>query len=359
MGTVRQSSRRWRRPALGFGLVGAGAGLALLLTQAVGSTPPPAPPGNAFPDLAGLKAVNGDGELDAFDLGVQGRDQFLLIFYWVAGHIISEDSLVDMRDWVDQHQNVTLVSVVPPRGKTPAQVGRRAAQLGLEVPIVWDEGYKVQATVRAGQVPHITVVDPSRVVRVVGAASPRHEITAGMTLAQYLDRAVAGKGHPTVTSLPRYYPVTELIDRPYADFTLGEVLSRKALRFADQIADGKLTLLVFWSPDCSHCKIELPELNAYFQRHRQRLNIVGIVKVKDAGFQQRTADFIRLHDLQFPTVGDRLQEVWNRYKIVTTPTTIVVSPDGRVDTVLLGSAIDLEKELGPRIARLAAGPPGA
>ncbi|MFQ5719353.1 MAG: TlpA family protein disulfide reductase [Acidobacteriota bacterium] len=357
---AQQHTPIWRRPALVFGILGGIAIVAVLLAQTGLPPAAPAAPGQPFPALTDLSAVGPDGELVDFDLAATGKDNYLLIFYWVAGHGISEDNLVAMQNWVHAHEKVSLVSVVPPRGKTAKQVRERATALGVDVPIIWDDGYRVQRTVRASQVPHITLLDPGRTVRVSGAASPHHTISPGTTFADYLTRAIAGKGSPTITRVPRYYPVTELVNGPFPDFVLDEVPSHKSLRFSDRVTDGKLTLLVFWSPDCGHCKKELPLLNDYFKSHRSALNIVGIVKMRDAGFRQRTSDFIRANDLQFPTVSDETEDTWDAYKVVTTPTTVVVTPDGKIDTVLLGSGVDLDKELTPRIGRLApAGDPGA
>ena len=342
----------WRRPALAFSLIAAVAVVAVLLAQAARPAAAPAPPGSAFPALAGLKSLQAGGTFGSMDVGPPTNGNFLVLFYWVAGHPISENGLVAIRDWAGEHDNVTLVSVVPPRGTAAAEVSERAAALGLDTPIVWDEGYRVQATVQAGSVPHITLVDPTGVVRVTGAASLRHEVSAGTTFADYLERALGGKGHPTIEALPRYYPVIELIDEPSPDFVLSEVPSSRPLRFSDHITDGKLTLLVFWSPDCGHCKKELPAINAYYKTHREDLNIVGIVRTKDAGFRQRTTDFIRLHELEFPVVTDDTSQTWDDFKVVTTPTTVVVAPGGLVDSVLLGSEVNLAEELSKSKTRL-------
>jgi thiol-disulfide isomerase/thioredoxin len=143
-----------------------------------------------------------------------------------------------------------------------------------------------------------------------------------------------------------------MIDGPYVDFTLNKVPDNQAVRFSDYITDGKLTLLVFWSPDCGHCKIELPELDKYYQQHQDALNLVGIVKVPNDGVRQRTSDFIRLHALKWPTVVDRSQKVFSDYRVRTTPTTVVVDGGGKVKTVLLGSGLNLDQELGPLLASL-------
>jgi hypothetical protein len=56
--------------------------------------------------------------------------------------------------------------------------------------------------------------------------------------------------------------------------------------------------------------------------------------------------------LSFPNVVDRSQKVFGQYRVRTTPTTVVVNPQGRVESVLIGAAVDLEKELGALIDKL-------
>ncbi len=335
------------------------AAAALFISQGQASTdkPLPAIPGAPFPKVEGLMAVNTvpgpqASTLADFSLDSAMQGKYLLLFYWIAGEETAEESLVSLAQWAKGKPKVSLVGIVPPRGKSAQQVVQRCQELGLEIPVIWDEGYRMQQTVRAASVPHISVVDPNRVVRMLGAYNLKHKVLDDITLGRYLDTAVGGGGHPTIAEVPRHYPVTELIDGPYIDFTLNKVPDNQVVRLSDLVTDGKLTLLVFWSPDCGHCKIELPELDKYYQRHRDALNLVGIVKVPNDGVRQRTSDFIRLHDLKWPTVVDRAQKVYSDYRVRTTPTTVVVSPQGKVQSVLLGSGVNLDDELGPLIADL-------
>lgn len=337
-------------------------GMAAPLYLALAAPAPVAPvkpltPGSTLPSQKPFKILQaGSGSepagLTDFDLDAAIKGKYLVLFYWVAGDAASERNLQDMARWSAGKKNLVLVGVVPVRGKTQTQVTQRLAALNVDIPVIWDEKYRIQRTVRAATVPHITVVDPERIARVVGAFNLKHKVMGDITLARYLTTALEGGGHPTITRLPRHYPVTELINGPYLDFTLNEVPDNKALRFADFIADGKLTLLVFWSPDCGHCKKEMPILNAFFRQHREALNIIGVVKVGNDGVRKRTMDFIRLNDLQFPTVADLEHKIFDEYRVRTTPTTVVVTPDGQVNTVLLGSAVDLKAELLPRIKKV-------
>ena len=333
-------------------LAAAAVVLPLSVCEAADDKPVPAIPGAPFPKVEGLKAVGAApaAPLVDFDLDAAMAGKYLLLFYWIAGEEAAEESLAELAAWARGKDKVALVGIVPPRGKTPQQVAERMRALDLNIPVIWDEGYRMQQTVRAASVPHISVVDPTRVVRMQGAYNLKHKVLDDITLARYLETALGGQGHPTITSVPRHYPVTEMIDTPYIDFTLNKVPDNQAVRFSDYVTDGKITLLVFWSPDCGHCKIELPQLDKYYQKHQDALNIVGVVKVPNDGVRQRTTDFIRLHDLKWPTVVDRAQKVFRDYRVRTTPTTVVVSPDGKVETVLLGSGVNLEDELGPLIA---------
>jgi alkyl hydroperoxide reductase subunit AhpC len=331
----------------------------LLLDPAIGATPAiqPVAPGRPLPDLDDLKKVNGDAgppaaEFLDFSLKDYASGKYLLLFYWMVGDSGSEDNLKSVARWAAEKDDVRLVGIVPPRGGGGVAVAERARTLGLEIPIIWDEGYRMQRTIRAATVPYITVVDPGRIVRVMGAYNLKHKIIGDITLARYLETALNGGGHPTVSQVPRHYPVTELINEPFIDFTLNTLSENKLFRFSDHVGDGKLTLLIFWSADCGHCKTELPELDNFYRRHGDSLDMVGIVKVPNDAIKKRTTDFLDAHKISFPTVVDRSHKVFSEYRVRTTPTTVVVNPQGRVESVLIGAAVDLNQELGTLIDKL-------
>ncbi|MFQ5766858.1 MAG: redoxin domain-containing protein [Acidobacteriota bacterium] len=352
-----------RRPQVGvrgwiviLALLAVGAVTPVILTLAQNSSAPkPVSPGSLWPHLGAVKAVspvNGPkaSEFVPFDLDQVMEGKILILVYWLPGDDNSQENLKAVVDWAESRDPFTVVSIVPPRGHSAGQVAEMAASLGIHVPIIWDGTYRLQRTLQAKSAPFIAVIDRQRILRLAGGASLKHKIRGDTTLEAYLEQGLAGEGLATIGQVPRYYPVTQFIDGPYMDFALSEVNSGKTVRFSDHITPGKLTLLVFWSADCGHCKIEMPLINDYFRKHKDGLNIVGVVKTANAGIRQRTKDFIRLNDLQFPTLADTDFKVFKKYRVRTTPTTVVIGPDGVVSTVLLGSRVDLDGELGPRLA---------
>ena len=316
----------------------------------------PARIGGVFPDLADIQSIrmggSPEGNLQPFDLKQAMTGKVVVFFYWLAGDENSESVLQEVAEWAADKDGLALIAVVPPRGKTAGEVVGRLEALGLDIPCIWDAGYRLQQTLRASSVPYMSVVDKGRIVRLAGAYNLRHEVLTDISLERYLDTALGGGGAPSIVSLPRHYPVTELIDEPYKDFSLIPVPTGDVVRFSDHVKDGQYALLIFWSPDCGHCKKELPLLNDYYKKHKDMLSLVGIVKAHDQGIRQRTADFIRIHQIDWPTVDDKSFMVFKDYMVRSTPTTIVVNPSGIIETVLLGSSTDLEKELGPLLEKL-------
>lgn len=336
--------------------------LILPLSLSLGQTAqrPPVQPvraGTPFPSMTDLKAINatpaaGESHLSPFNLDDAMAGKVVVLFYWMVGDSNSEEILQDVAAWAAGQDGLALIGVVPPRGKTASEVADRLQAMSLDIPCIWDVNYRVQQTVRAASVPHSTIVDSGRIVRMLGAYNLQHKVMGDITLKKYLATALAGGGAPTITPLPRHHPVTEMIDTPFIDFNLSKVPEGESLRFSDHVKDGQYTLLVFWSPDCSHCKVELPVLNNYYKKHRDSLDIIGIVKVRDDGIRQRTAAFIKANGIDWPTVDDTGFRIFKGYKVHTTPTTIVVNPAGIVEAVLLGSNVNLDQELGPLLGKL-------
>lgn len=350
---------RVRTQVLGLTIFLASLVLPLTLSFSQTAQAPRATPvqaGTPFTSMTDLQAINiaaaGESHLAPFNLDEAMAGKVVVLFYWMVGDSNSEQILQDMAAWAAGKDGLALIGVVPPRGKTASEVADRLEAMELDIPCIWDVGYKIQQTVRAASVPHSTIVDSGRIVRMLGAYNLHHKVMGDITLKKYLTTALSGGGAPTITPLPRHYPVTEMLETPFIEFNLGQVPQGGSVRFSDHVKDGQYTLLVFWSPDCSHCKVELPVLNDYYKKHRESLDLIGIVKVRDQGIRQRTADFIKAHDIDWPTVDDTGFRIFQGYKVRTTPTTIVVNPKGIVEAVLLGSNVNLDEELGPLLSKL-------
>jgi len=94
-------------------------------------------------------------------------------------------------------------------------------------------------------------------------------------------------------------------------------------------------MLVFWSATCKHCQVELPQLVRWLGEHPGKVDVVSVTRVPpdEPGKPSRralTTDYVRNTGITFPVLDDWGGAVSDRYGVVSTPTTIFVSPDGAI-----------------------------
>lgn len=71
------------------------------------------------------------------------------------------------------------------------------------------------------------------------------------------------------------------------------------------LASDKPTLMVFWESWCPHCKREVPELEATYEKfHGKGLQIVGVTRVTKSSTDEKVAEFIKEHKITFPMAKD-------------------------------------------------------
>jgi thiol-disulfide isomerase/thioredoxin len=100
-------------------------------------------------------------------------------------------------------------------------------------------------------------------------------------------------------------------------------------------------VLIFWSVDCPHCKVALPKLNDWLKGHADGMNVISAARVTDDATKARTAEYCKISSFSFPTFIDKDMHIGAIYQVVSTPTIVVIRPDGVVDSVLLSSETDL------------------
>src|SRR6185503_10961338 len=143
--------------------------------------------------------------------------------------------------------------------------------------------------------------------------------------------------------LPRYEPVNEMVGKRSPDFEGPSIDGGAMQKWSSLIDPHKLNVMIFWSVDCPHCKKSLPILNDWLRQNPGQVNVVSLANVMDDAQKVKTRDYVQLNQFVFQTMEDRGMKIGELYQVTSTPTVLIVGPDGVVDSVLLGEAADYGK----------------
>ena len=132
---------------------------------------------------------------------------------------------------------------------------------------------------------------------------------------------------------------TAKIGEPAPDFTLptpdGEPLSLRDFQ-------GQVVLINFWATWCPPCRLEMPYLQAAYERYKEQGFTVLAVD------QQESPEAVRAYfqelGLTFPTVIDGTGEVSSLYRVLALPTTYFVDRDGIVQIMHRGAMTEQQLE---------------
>jgi peroxiredoxin len=108
-------------------------------------------------------------------------------------------------------------------------------------------------------------------------------------------------------------------------------------------------LLDFWSTWCKPCMLELPKLQAVWERHRGTgFTLLGVPS-DDQKTAAKVKPTIQSKGFAFPNVPDPTRKIGNLYNVRNYPTTVLIAPDGKIAKVTQGYNVGDEKEWEARI----------
>ena len=120
------------------------------------------------------------------------------------------------------------------------------------------------------------------------------------------------------------------------DFRL-ESLEGQSIALAD--LRGSAVVLNFWATWCGPCIAEIPTFSS-FATGNPHIRVLGISTENKPAALRRA---VETHGITYPVlIAD--QPTLTAYRVETLPTTVVVGPDGRVETAHVGTM------LGPQLA---------
>ena len=114
------------------------------------------------------------------------------------------------------------------------------------------------------------------------------------------------------------------IGKEAKDFTLedinGKQLTLSSLR-------GRYVLLDFWGSWCVNCIAAFPKLKAFYERHRDKLEIVGVAFHDERDKWEKA---VRENELPWLLVLDADDSVAEDYGIVAAPSYVLIDPEGKI-----------------------------
>lgn len=265
------------------------------------------------------------------------------LLHWAPGFTWSEHALVTLANEVrTRWPAIELYAAAGRRTETRDEelyetFGMLPLPAGL--PLLIDDEFAVAKALHSEEVPSLVVFDRRGKLVASGLRDLAQRVvdTEGFVLstADVLTRVVS-EGGPDAASVRTKYPYfpAMALDRTCAPgFTLKRFGTDDDFTFRP--ASGRPTLLLFWSATCKHCQMEIPQLVKWLGEHPGELDVVSITRVPpdEPGKPSRraiTTEYVRTTGIPFPVLDDWGGAVNDRYAVVSTPTSVFVSPGGAI-----------------------------
>ncbi len=303
--------------------------------------------GEPFPPLSLDNLNAGVGGPPVVDLSRVLGKRPVVLCYWIPGNYRADQVFQELQalaDDIGPERLVLLGVTAVERGIRPEEVATRARELKIRVPVLRDRDFRIAQSLNVRSVPSITILDAAGRLRLANGASLKQPLEYKVTLADALRRVAETGELATYGALGRWYPVRELVGEKCPDFQ-APLLDGSRKRWSEMLAADKLNVLVFWSVECPHCRQALPPLSRWLKEHGQGINLVGAADVPNEAVRVKTEEFCRANGLSFPVFLDEGLNIAKQFRIVSTPTFVIVRPDGTVDSVILSGEEGLEAKL--------------
>ncbi len=134
-----------------------------------------------------------------------------------------------------------------------------------------------------------------------------------------------------------------LVNKPGPEFVLtdlsGQTISTKDFR-------GKKKLVVsFWASWCGPCRMELPELDAFYQKYHRAESNFEVLAISTDEDHAAAEEYARRVKLSFPVLLDERGKTQDAYGVQAIPMVFVIDEDGKVIYADVGYEFLLERTL--------------
>jgi peroxiredoxin len=130
------------------------------------------------------------------------------------------------------------------------------------------------------------------------------------------------------------------VGEPARDFVLNDV-DGSPITLSD--LHGRPIILNFWATWCAPCRVEMPDLQAAYDRHQADGLVIFAINREETAVTVRDFFYDEL-DLTFTPLLDEAGDVARLYGVANYPTSVFVDGDGLVTAVHLGLMTEAQIE---------------
>jgi peroxiredoxin len=304
--------------------------------------------GEPFPAASYANLNRRPNQPERVDLARLIGSRPVILYYWIAGNPRADEMFRELDALVGEvgRDKVALVGVVLRRSeRDDAAVANRIGAMQLDVPVLDDPDFEIGQRLRIQSVPNVSIIDAEGRLRLANGASLDQDLEYKMTLGTAVRRVAETGKLGTYGYLERYYPVRELVGKKCPDFKAPLVTTSIEQHWSSLLRDDQINVLIFWSVDCPHCRKSLPQINEWLKTKPAGVNVVSAAQVASDATRVKTKEFCDLNGFVFPTLVDQDMQVSELYQVTSTPTILIIGPDGVIDSAVLDGHTDLAKTI--------------
>lgn len=119
------------------------------------------------------------------------------------------------------------------------------------------------------------------------------------------------------------------------DFTLSSLQGEKK-----KLSDfrGKKVIVNFWATWCGPCEAEMPEMQSYYQKHKDEdFVVLGVNMTDTEKAKSDVQPFVDKYNVTFPIVLDQEGDVMSTYQVTGFPTSYFINKKGVIEYKLVGA----------------------